>query len=410
MSIQDFLTISSAVAAGGFIVSGLHEWRAARRIVPVAGLNAAMVAKHGCVPTQFAGSRHKRIRVLLAVYGFLLVTPRIRKQAFLCREVVGVREGLPSELQAIKPGHLLRVTLDEIERPASFVRSMRRDSSGGYRTIAVRDLDEARSLQRAFCVTVRAQGEYCPTVEEPRRPTWLQFHVVGVAPRSRFETGAASLADLPEDAMHLILAGDASPGRTVVWPGSPWRRALRSLLVRRNKSAWVGLVHTLTRYAAVYLLLYILPRVVGAISVQWTAANQVISVASLAISLAIVLALPGSAVLIWVRVTRGLALERLPSTDLSKSAASGSEDDLLPTHLVKTPAPLDWTGATSRCQNAGRICNGTNTAATLGHLWRRVAYRYRPLRDRYRRVAHLGRSRHGQRNDEKAQTDPPESR
>ena len=59
MSIQDFLTISSAVAAGGFIVSGLHEWRAARRIVPVAGLNAAMVAKHGCVPTQFAGSRHK---------------------------------------------------------------------------------------------------------------------------------------------------------------------------------------------------------------------------------------------------------------------------------------------------------------------------------------------------------------
>ncbi|MDE0495982.1 MAG: hypothetical protein OXH86_01380 [Acidimicrobiaceae bacterium] len=123
--------IAIAVALVEFLVRGLREWQAARRIVPIATLDAHVVEEWGLVPTQFAGSRSRVVRALLGLYGFLLVTPRTRKSVFLCTAVSGAGESDEIVGGGYGPGGDVRIVLADGERAASFVKALRRGGSGG---------------------------------------------------------------------------------------------------------------------------------------------------------------------------------------------------------------------------------------------------------------------------------------
>ncbi|WP_420623308.1 hypothetical protein [Candidatus Poriferisodalis sp.] len=201
MTLQNVVAIAGAVAAVEILIRGLREWQAARRIVPIATLDAQVVEEWGVVPTQFAGSRFRIVRALLGVYGFLFVTPRTRKSVFLCKAVTGMRDESEIGCGALGPGDHLRVVLDDGERAASLVKALRRGGSGGYRTVAVRDLDDDQAQGEAQCVTVRTSGKFMLADEGDRNPAWLRFDAVAAAPRSRFQNGSAALGDVPEDAL-----------------------------------------------------------------------------------------------------------------------------------------------------------------------------------------------------------------
>lgn len=76
---DELLKIAGTIAAVQLLFAGWREWCAARRIVAVGGLDAEAYASHGCVPLQFAGSRHLVVRAAVAVTGFFMVRPKTRK-------------------------------------------------------------------------------------------------------------------------------------------------------------------------------------------------------------------------------------------------------------------------------------------------------------------------------------------
>ena len=254
MSVEQLAEVTGAIALVGLLFGGLREWRAARRIVPIAGLDAKVIAEHECVPTQFAGSKYRSVVALVVAFGFLFVKPNTRKQAFWAQSAIGMRSGCEIASTEIRAGDKLRVVLENGERPNTFVKSLKRGSSGGYRTIAIRDLDDPQMKLHAHCVTVRTRGMYAPTVLDGRVPQWMQYDVVVEAPRSGFPNGKAALSDLPDDAMHLVITTDAdqrkeSPKRTQLMA------TVRRVLLRRNVNPWVALLHITVRYGIYYLIL-----------------------------------------------------------------------------------------------------------------------------------------------------------
>ena len=201
---DQLLTIAATVAAVQLLFAVWREWCAARRIVAVGGLDTKTYAVHGCVPLQFAGSRHWIVHGTVAVTGFFMVGPKTRKQAFATREIAGVRDGQQIDYCDIRPRDRLRIMLDEGEHPAVFDRSMRRGVVNFYQTVAIREIDRPGFDENAHCVTVRTRGELVPAGDEAG-PRWLEYEVTSAAPRSNRRSGPCLLADIPEDAIEAVL-------------------------------------------------------------------------------------------------------------------------------------------------------------------------------------------------------------
>ena len=403
MTLQNVVTIAGAVAAVEFLIRGLREWQEARRIVPIAALDTQIVKEWGLVPTQFAGSRCGLVRALLGIYGFLFVTPRTRKSVFLCKEVTGTSDERGLGLGALGPGDSLHIVLDDGERAASFVKALRRGGSGGYRTIAVRDLDDDQAPGEAQCVTVRTSGTFMLADDGGTTPAWLRFEAVAAAPRSRFGNGSIALAEVPEHALHLVLANDA-PARPVPSALDESRRAGRKRPLQRwNANPWFGFAHRAVKYGVVFGGV----RLAGAAGSRWEVVSLVAAVASWTLGFAIVLMVP---VAVW-RLRRGVSRDAALSTQRAIQRAGqstgGGKADALPTQLVSRSTPALWLGATARCQSVGRKCNRTDIVSAARRYWGRVAYKLSHARHNCRLIARRRREFRARRQEQR-RTAPPQ--
>ena len=347
---------------------GWGEVRAARRILPIAGLNADLIGRYGCVPVQFAGSKYRAVGALVAVLGFLFVVPNSRKQVFWMDTANAIRDDREMHYAEIRAGDKLRVVLESGERPNAFIRSLKRGNSGGYRMIAIREFGGAGVSRHAHCVTIRTRGMYEPTRVDGRVPQWLQYDVVAAAPRSRFQNGELALADVPDDAVHLVLTPTYADQRSEC--PTPRIGFIRRLLLRRNVNPWVACLHTITKYGAFYVILRVSAPVSG-----FPLVAAPLGLAGLVVSLAF-----------WRSIWRKMQQESLqhpgPRTaEMERIVATSVE--WRPTHLVNTPPPRLWTGATSRCLSVGRVVNGTDGKSILRHWWHRISYVFADMRRIY---------------------------
>ena len=369
-SVEQFLQIAGAVAAVELLMRGWREVRAAGRIVPIAQLNADLIGRHGCVPVQFAGSKYRAVGTLVAVLGFLFVVPNTRKYVFGVDTAIAIRDDREIPYSEIRAGDKLRVVLECGERPNAFIRSLKRGNSGGYRMIAIRKFGGAGVSRYAHCVTVRTRGMYAPTRADGRVPQWLQYDVVAAAPRSRFQNGELALADVPDDAVHLVLTPTFADQRSESL--TPHIGVFRRLLLRRNVNPWVAFLHIVTKYGAFYVILRVSAPVTG-----FPLVAALVGLAGLVVSLGF-----------WRSIWRKMQQESLPhpqprTAERERIAATSFE--WRPTHLVNTPPPKLWTGATSRCLSVGRVVNGTDAKSILRHWWHRFSYVFADIRRAYAR-------------------------
>ena len=193
---EQLLTIAGTVAAVQLLLAAWREWRSARRIVAVGGLDADYYEEHGCVPLQFAGSRFGAVRAAVTVTGFFMVRPTTPKQVFAARNVVGMRGSSEIDYRQIRPRDRLWVMLDEGEYRKVFDRSIRRGVVSFYRTVAIRELAGPGSSEYAHCVTVRTRGSVV-RVAGDAGSQWLEYAVTAAAPRSNRRSGQHPLADVP---------------------------------------------------------------------------------------------------------------------------------------------------------------------------------------------------------------------
>ena len=244
---DQLLKVAGTVAAVQLLLAAWREWRSARRIVAVGGLDTDLYAEHGCVPLQFAGSRFGIVRAAVAVTGFFMVGPKTRKQAFAARNVVAVRGSSEIDYQQIRPRDRLRIMLDEGEHPKVFDRSMRRGVASFYRTVAIRELGGPGSGNHAHCVTVRTRGSVV-RVAGDESSQWLEYTVIAAAPRSNRRSGQSPLADLPEDAIELVSIPPDTYQRARDAAAKGRDTALRGWLMRRNPNPIAAAAHFVTKY------------------------------------------------------------------------------------------------------------------------------------------------------------------
>ena len=157
---DQLLKIAGAVAAVQLLLAVWREWRSARRIVAVAGLDEDTYAVHGCVPLQFAGSRFGFARAAVAMTGFFMVGPKTRKHAFATRGILAVRGSSELDYQQVRPRDPLADSARRRRTPRVFDRSMRR---GVAKLLSNRRDPRARQprLQRACTLRDSTNTRQC---------------------------------------------------------------------------------------------------------------------------------------------------------------------------------------------------------------------------------------------------------
>ena len=372
---DQLLKIAATAAGVQLLFAAWREWCAARRIVAVDGLDAEAYAVHGCVPLQFAGSRYWVVRAALVVTEFFMVGPRTRKQEFSARKIIGVRDGRQIDYCDIRPRDRLRIMLDEGEHPAVFDRSMRRGVVNFYRTVAIREIEGPVSSENAHCVTVRTRGELFTVVDEAGSQ-WLEYEVTSAAPRSNRRSGPCSLADVPEDAVEVVIippdtyqkARDAVIGQAY--------GVLRRRLMRYNPNPRVGLVHVATKYAVPLAILASL----GVRSLGWTATARILAaVVLMPMMVFALLAFLAGAVALGPYVRDRMQGRRPPVPKIQLRFLEPTRQRVPLSDANQRP-PRMWTGATARAMGAGRDINATDARSTVTHAWRQYAYGFLPPR------------------------------
>ena len=372
---DQLLTIAGTVAAVRLLFAGWREWRSARRIVAVGGLDADVYAEHGCVPLQFAGSRFGTVRAAVAVTGFFMVRPKTRKQVFAACQVVGARGISEVDYQQIRPRDRLCIMLDEGEHPAVFDRSMRRGVVSFYRTVAIREVGCPGSSEHAHCVTVRTRGDFV-RVAGDASSQWLEYEVTSAAPRSNSRSGQYPLADVPGDAIELVIIPSATYQRGRDAATGQACGALRRRLMRHNLNPRVGFAHVVAKCAIPLAVLAGL----GVLHLGWTTTAAIL--VALVLAPMALLAVP---VCIAVAVSLCLyARERIrarrPPVEQTRLRDPESTRRKIPLREVRQPPPRMWTGATARSMSAGRVCNATDARSMITYSWRHVAYGFLPSR------------------------------
>lgn len=350
------------------------EWSSARRIVADPGTDAAVIAEHGCVPAQFAGSPHRSIQILLAIWSFFWLRPTTPKQCFLARRVVGIRDGREIAYEDVHAGDGLRVVLEQCEQPDAFVRSLKRGGGIGLRTLALRDTEESGEQRMAYCVTVRTRGRFVPTVPDGTQPLWLQFDAVSAAPRSTCRTGPTRLAEISEDAVEILLAPSFSYQRAATAASSEPGRIKRRLL-RHNANPWAAFAHVASRRAVVGGL------TLGgsALLLGWTATWQFFVLGATAGIVVAPLLMP---LLFAMSAFSNRTRSRAPSDPFEwlyyRHCVESTEAEWLPTTRIDTSPPTMWLGSSSHCLSIGRKLSHTDAASSIRHQWHRVApwFRY----------------------------------
>ena len=369
---EQILVIAGTVVAVQLLLAAGREWRNARRIIAVGGLCSEIYAEHGCVPLQFAGSYHRAARAAVAVTGFFMVRPKTRKHAFAVRRVVGMRAGNAIDYRNIRPRDDLRVMLDEGEHHTVLDRSMRRGVLSFYRTVAIRELESPSADEHAHCVTIRTQGHLVGDGDASSR--WLEYAAIAAPPRSNRRSGRTLLADLPEDAIELV-----------VIPPETYRRArddaaarrdgpLRGWLMRRNPSPAVATAHFIGKYIISPAVLALVVALYGGTDIM--APVRIVLIMSVVLGIVFLVRF-GLDVL--QRYLRQRTRTRPPQA-VEATSVRGSETPRQPISIrhIRSPPPDVWTGATAHCMGAGRLINATGARSFLAHAWRPIFRRTRP--------------------------------
>ena len=366
---NELAAIAGSFAVVQMLIAGYREWTAARRIVAVGGLDASLYAEHGCVPLQFAGSRFALVRAAVAVTGFFSVRPKSRKHAFAALRVTGMHLGDEIGYRDVRPRDRLRVMLDEGEHLTVFDRCMRRGVASFYRTLAIRELDDPAAGIRAHCVTVRTRGEL---VRDPceARHRWLEYEVTAAPPRSHRLSGASPLADIPEDAIELVIVPDATyrrvRGAATVEPDG----ALLRWLLRRNPNPVVAAAHWVGKYTIPLVALNVITAlVVGSVELSamlFAFALPLILLASLFVRLVLL-----EKCRQCVRQRRS---NRSPRKETPEQQTTASTPVAVPLQFVNNSPPEIWTGATAYGISAGRDVNANGARAVIRHAWRQFSY------------------------------------
>ena len=368
---DQLLKIAGTVAVVQLLFAAWREWRSARRIVAVGGLDAGVYAEHGCVPLQFAGSRYTAVRAVVAVTGFFMVRPKTRKQVFAARLVVGVRGSSEVDYREIRPRDRLRVMLDEGEHPTVFDRSMRRGVVSFYRTVAIRELGCAGASEHAHCVTVRTRGNVV-RVAGDAGSQWLEYPVTAAAPRSTRRTGQYPLADLPEDAVELVIIPPDTYQRARDVAAERRDTALRSWLMRRSPNPIAAAAHFVTKYTLPPAALIVLAALYSG-STDTSAILFVVAVPPVLIALLLVRFVALDALKRYLRQRiRG----RGQPDETTNPPATETNRETIPFQYVRHPPPGVWTGATAHCMSAGRRVNATDARSMITHAWQQISYGY----------------------------------
>lgn len=363
----------AAVAAVQLLLSAMREWSAARRVVSVNGLDMDAYMQHGCVPTQFAGSRLRIVRAAVELTGFLLARPKTRKQAFAVRDVVGLRDSERVDYDAIRPRDRLAIMLDDGEHPAVFDRSMHSGIAGFCRTVAVRDLAKPESDAR--CVTVRARG-ILVRAADGTGAQWLEYDVTAAPPRSNNRDGPVPLAELPHDSIEIIIIPADAYERARSEVSRRHDGRLRRRLARYNPNPRVALMHMTSKRLVPLAILVGL----GVTLLGWAATGIVIlGIVAFAIGLSflpVCLAI-AIAVVLWLR-------QRVRRHRLATEAITRSEPEpmleRIPLRHAKHPSPQTWTGATTHTMSVGRLANANDARSMLVHAWQQYSYTFLPSR------------------------------
>ena len=371
---DELLTIAGTVAAVQLLFAAWREWRSARRIVAVGGLDADVYAEHGCVPLQFAGSRFGAVRAAVAATGFFMVRPKTRKQVFAARLVVGVRGNSEVDYREIRPRDRLWVMLDEGEHPKVFDRSMRRGVVSFYRTVAIRELGGPGSSEHAHCVTVRTRGNVV-RVAGDAGSQWLEYAVTAAAPRSTRRSGQSPLADVPEDAVELVIIPTDTYQRARDAATERRNTALRNWLMQRNPNPITAAAHFISKYtlppAALVVLLALFSE-----STDIPAILRVLALPPVLVTLLLVrFVVPD----VLQRHLRQRARGRRQTVETTNPRATGTKRETIPLQYVGHPLPGVWTGATAHCMSAGRQVNATDVRSMTTHAWHQFSYGLRAL-------------------------------
>ena len=371
------IALTAAIITVGQLTFAIaKEWRAARRIVAVAGVNDRMVAEYGCVPVQFAGSPSRLVELLVSVWGFFWVGPTTPKHPFWARRVVGIRDGREIDYESVRVGDGLRVVLESNEHPDSLVKSLRRGSAGGYRTIAVRNIEEPEVRERAYCVTIRTRGRFAPAVPDGTEPLWLQFDAVNAAPRSRCRNGPAPLDEVPDDAVELLLAPSVAYRRAASVT-NPKPNRIKHRLLRHNANPWAALAHLTVRRAIVVLVGFAIPAILLDWHATWSlfAAGCVVGI--VAVELLASFYFISAAVKRMMRSSEPAdSLEWLRYLHYVQT----TEAEWFPTTRVNTTPPSIWAGSTSHGMSVGRRLDHTAAKSIIRHQWHRIAPWFRQFR------------------------------
>ena len=354
--------VVATVAAVPLLLSTFREWSAARRIVSVSGLDTKTYRKYGCVPMQFAGSRFRIVRAAIWVTGFFMVRPRSAKYAFAACGAAGVRDGEQIDYDGIRPRDRLAILLDQGEHPSVFDRSMRRGVASFCRTIAIRDLAEPTHNEVTHCVTVRVRGSLIQASDGSR---WLEYEVIGASPRSKRCSGPVPLAEMPDDAIELIIipADIYEEARGALNQQRAGR--MRSRLLRYNPNPRAALVHIGLKVLVPSTFLACL----GAAAVGWatTAAiilALVVSAAGMFIVWLCLILMIASIMLVHRQIRRCRPVTENNSRDKSRPTPT-----TVPLGFAKLQPPRAWSGSTTHTLSVGRQVNANDARSLLSHAW-----------------------------------------
>ena len=371
---DQLLRIAGTVAAVQLLFAVWREWRSARRIVAVGGLDADVYAEHGCVPLQFAGSRFGAVRAAVAATGFFMVRPKTRKQVFAACKAIGIRGSSEIDYREIRPRDHLRIMLDEGEHPTVFDRSMRRGVVSFYRTVAIRELGGPDSSKQAHCMTVRTRGSVVRDADDPDSQ-WLEYAVTAAPPRSNRHSGQSPLADLPEDVIELAIVPAGTYQRARNAAAGRRGGALRSWLMRRNPSSIAAAAHFVSKYT-------VPPAAFVVLAALYSGSTHTPAILA-------VIAVPPA--LITLLIVRFVVLEALGRHLRQRTRGGGqpakttnprpteTRRQTIPLQYVRYPAPDIWTGATAYCMSAGRRLNASDARSMITHAWHQFSYGLRPL-------------------------------
>ena len=361
--------VIGAVALVQLALAAVREWSAARRVVSVNGLDADMYADHGCVPTQFAGSRFRVVRAAASVTGFFMVGPKTPKQVFAVCGIVGARDSNLIDYREVRPRDYLGVMLDEGEHPASFDRAMRRGIASLSRTIAIRDLSEPECNGNAHCVTVRARGNLGRATDGSDHQ-WLEYEVTSAPPRSSGRSGLTPLADLPSDSIELVIVPADAYAQARDDAIQRYDGKLRRRLLRYNPKPRVALAHVVARITIPLAVLIGL-----AVTLLGWGATAAIVLALVAIPLSLLLiAVTWSVPIAFVMYIRHRIRKLRPRVQPAQHTEPDAPFKTIPLRRADLPPPRAWTGATSHTMSAGRFVNATDARSMLAYAWRQYPW------------------------------------